>query len=201
MGIHCNFIPPFYKLYKDIITKTCVRENSKNDWLTFSYLNYSTIWLFCLGQKVSKLLIIELTEVRVCIMVITKVGYHTMKNIFRTIQLQKKLQVYSCFMTFVMLFISIHNINDHSDYRINWLSQLLFLGLYFNSEKIFKDGSWLRLFIIFFLCDYLMSYLSLFSFCFIQISLLNAVTLALLSMSLFTLLTFYSGWMAKNKMV
>lgn len=134
-------------------------------------------------------------------MVITKVGYHTMKNIFRTIQLQKKLQVYSCFMTFVMLFISIHNINDHSDYRINWLSQLLFLGLYFNSEKIFKDGSWLRLFIIFFLCDYLMSYLSLFSFCFIQISLLNAVTLALLSMSLFTLLTLYSGWMAKNKMV
>ncbi|PND48583.1 hypothetical protein AT575_00265 [Streptococcus penaeicida] len=124
-----------------------------------------------------------------------------MKNIFRTIQLQKKLQVYSCFMTFVMLFISIHNINDHSDYRINWLSQLLFLGLYFNSEKIFKDGSWLRLFIIFFLCDYLMSYLSLFSFCFIQISLLNAVTLALLSMSLFTLLTLYSGWMAKNKMV
>lgn len=65
-----------------------------------------------------------------------------MKTILKTISVQKKLQVCSCFMTFVMLFISIHNINYQTDYRINWLSQLLLIGLYFNSEKIVDVGGW-----------------------------------------------------------
>lgn len=65
-----------------------------------------------------------------------------MKTILKTISVQKKLQVCSCFMTFVMLFISIHNINYQTDYQINWLSQLLLIGLYFNSEKIVDVGGW-----------------------------------------------------------
>lgn len=121
-----------------------------------------------------------------------------MKTILKTISVQKKLQVCSCFMTFVMLFISIHNINYQTDYRINWLSQLLLIGLYFNSEKIVKDGSWLRLFFILFLSDYLMTYFSVLSFCFIRISLSDAIILALLFLSIFSIMTFYLDKIVKN---
>ncbi|KKF50775.1 hypothetical protein AF59_02900 [Streptococcus uberis C5072] len=121
-----------------------------------------------------------------------------MKTILKTISVQKKLQVCSCFMTFVMLFISIHNINYQTDYRINWLSQLLLIGLYFNSEKIVKDGSWLRLFFILFLSDYLMTYFSVLSFCFIRISLSDAIILALLFLSIFSILTFYLDKIEKH---
>ncbi len=121
-----------------------------------------------------------------------------MKTILKTIPVQKKLQVCSCFMTFVMLFISIHNINYQTDYQINWLSQLLLIGLYFNSEKIVKDGSWLRLFFILFLSDYLMTYFSVLSFCFIRISLSDAIILALLFLSIFSIMTFYLDKIVKN---
>lgn len=121
-----------------------------------------------------------------------------MKTILKTISVQKKLQVCSCFMTFVMLFISIHNINYQTDYQINWLSQLLLIGLYFNSEKIVKDGSWLRLFFILFLSDYLMTYFSVLSFCFIRISLSDAIILALLFLSIFSIMTFYLDKIVKN---
>lgn len=121
-----------------------------------------------------------------------------MKTISKTISVQKKLQVCSCFMTFVMLFISIHNINYQTDYQINWLSQLLLIGLYFNSEKIVKDGSWLRLFFILFLSDYLMTYFSVLSFCFIRISLSDAIILALLFLSIFSIMTFYLDKIVKN---
>lgn len=121
-----------------------------------------------------------------------------MKTILKTISVQKKLQVCSCFMTFVMLFISIHNINYQNDYQINWLSQLLLIGLYFNSEKIVKDGSWLRLFFILFLSDYLMTYFSVLSFCFIRISLSDAIILALLFLSIFSILTFYLDKIEKH---
>lgn len=121
-----------------------------------------------------------------------------MITILKTIPVQKKLQVCSCFMTFVMLFISIHNINYQTDYRINWLSQLLLIGLYFNSEKIVKDGSWLRLFFILFLSDYLMTYFSVLSFCFIRISLSDAIILALLFLSIFSIMTFYLDKIVKN---
>ncbi|KHD39580.1 hypothetical protein SUB233_01865 [Streptococcus uberis] len=121
-----------------------------------------------------------------------------MKTILKTISVQKKLQVCSCFMTFVMLFISIHNINYQTDYQINWLSQLLLIGLYFNSEKIVKDGSWLRLFFILFLSDYLMTYFSVLSFCFIRISLSDAIILALLFLSIFSILTFYLDKIEKH---
>lgn len=121
-----------------------------------------------------------------------------MKTILKTISVQKKLQVCSCFMTFVMLFISIHNINYQTDYRINWLSQLLLIGLYFNSEKIVKDGSWLRLFFILFLSDYLMTYFSVLSFCFIRISLSDAIILALLFLSIFSIMTFFLDKIVKN---
>lgn len=121
-----------------------------------------------------------------------------MKTILKTISVQKKLQVCSCFMTFVMLFISIHNINYQTDYQINWLSQLLLIGLYFNSEKIVKDGSWLRLFFILFLSDYLMTYFSVLSFCFIRISLSDAIILALLFLSIFSIQTFYLDKIEKH---
>lgn len=121
-----------------------------------------------------------------------------MITILKTIPVQKKLQVCSCFMTFVMLFISIHNINYQTDYQINWLSQLLLIGLYFNSEKIVKDGSWLRLFFILFLSDYLMTYFSVLSFCFIRISLSDAIILALLFLSIFSIMTFYLDKIVKN---
>lgn len=121
-----------------------------------------------------------------------------MKTILKTISVQKKLQVCSCFMTFVMLFISLHNINYQTDYQINWLSQLLLIGLYFNSEKIVKDGSWLRLFFILFLSDYLMTYFSVLSFCFIRISLSDAIILALLFLSIFSILTFYLDKIEKH---
>lgn len=121
-----------------------------------------------------------------------------MKTISKTISVQKRLQVCSCFMTFVMLFISIHNINYQTDYQINWLSQLLLIGLYFNSEKIVKDGSWLRLFFILFLSDYLMTYFSVLSFCFIRISLSDAIILALLFLSIFSIMTFYLDKIVKN---
>lgn len=121
-----------------------------------------------------------------------------MKTILKTISVQKKLQVCNCFMTFVMLFISIHNINYQTDYQINWLSQLLLIGLYFNSEKIVKDGSWLRLFFILFLSDYLMTYFSVLSFCFIRISLSDAIILALLFLSIFSIMTFYLDKIVKN---
>lgn len=131
-------------------------------------------------------------------MVIIKVRWRYMKTILKTISVQKKLQVCSCFMTFVMLFISIHNINYQNDYQINWLSQLLLIGLYFNSEKIVKDGSWLRLFFILFLSDYLMTYFSVLSFCFIRISLSDAIILALLFLSIFSILTFYLDKIEKH---
>lgn len=121
-----------------------------------------------------------------------------MITILKTIPVQKKLQVCSCFMTFVMLFISIHNINYQTDYQINWLSQLLLIGLYFNSEKIVKDGSWLRLFFILFLSDYLMTYFSVLSFCFIRISLSDAIILALLFLSIFSIQTFYLDKIEKH---